>query len=89
MKNDSLDLSTDLLRISNWIIRGQDALADTFIDRILKLHKKPESDFRNELTIIKTRSLGREKSAEKALTLSRILFFAGTEPEPEGARNLG
>lgn len=75
MKSDALNLSTDLLRICNWIIRGQDTLADNFLDRCLNDYQKLGDKTKKILIEIRSRIWGREKSAEQALTLSRILFY--------------
>lgn len=75
--NPYLVLSTDLMRISNWIFRGQDKLADQFLGKITGDQLSDYPQYFSTINQIKNRKLGREKSAEQALTLSRILFYKG------------
>lgn len=78
-KMDYLNLSTDLRRISLWIVREQDDMVAIFMPRLLAKFgddarvegKKPVSEWFKR---IKNYKKNRLKAAELALTLSSILL---------------
>lgn len=78
MRRDLLNFSTDLLRISNWIYFGQDQLANKFLD-ISKGKYVLEVKWQTILEKIANREGGRIKAADRASTLSRLMFFAAAK----------
>jgi len=78
-KLDYLNLSTDLRRISLWLMEGQDDMVAIFMPRILAKFgrdrairgKKAVADWLGEIGRYKEE---RHKAAEKSLTLSSILL---------------
>ena len=79
MKQDLLNLSTDLLRISYWIYDGRLDLANKFLSLCRKKYSKVNSrlgcydNVWKEIDKIKKLEGGREKAAERASTASVIL----------------
>lgn len=76
--NDRLNLSVDLRRICIWILRGNDELVDSMLEKDMKMAKNLEVKIGREtiqswLMMIKDRVGGRERTAERALTASVIL----------------
>lgn len=78
-REDYLNLSTDLRRISQWLTEGQDDMVEIFMPRLL-------IKFKNDDNVVGKKAVGkwldeinnyrrhRGEAAERALTLSSILL---------------
>ncbi len=83
MNKDIANFSTDLLRISSWIYFKEDELAKKFLDLCYQKYSQinPKvGSYKNiweELKKIRNEKKDRCQRAERALTLSRILFLFG------------
>lgn len=81
MKKDLGNFSTDLFRISYWILAKNSGLVKKFLQHCYKAYSDvgPKigcyQNIWQELKKIENLQGGRLKSAERALTASRILFF--------------
>jgi hypothetical protein len=81
MANSLADFSTDLRRISYWLYDGRTKLAKESLARCKKLFAaiNPKigcfENIWDEIDLISSLKEGRKKAAERALTLSRILYF--------------
>lgn len=80
MNNDLANFSTDLLRISFWIYHKNDTLADKFLDLCKQNYSGTKvqvgcyQNIWDEIDKIKRFKENRMQSAERALTLSRIML---------------
>lgn len=81
MNRDLANFSTDLLRISYWIYHGQDLMASNFLNICKKNYRAINSkvgvynDIWEEMDKISEFKQNRLQSAERALTLGRILMM--------------
>lgn len=80
MNQQLANLSADLRRISYWIYQGRLELAESFLERDKKIccdlnHSFGLSKVIAELNKISSLKEERLKTAERALTLSRIIFY--------------
>lgn len=81
MNNDLANFSTDLLRISYWIYYKNDSLAKNFLEICRKNYGNINSKVGNyqnvweEINKISDFENNRMQTAERALTLSRILLM--------------
>ena len=78
--SDKMDLSTDLRRVSLWIARDSDELANNILKRDLDRYKDLKVKIGGVsigkwLEMIIDRVGGREQAAERALTAAVILSF--------------
>ena len=76
--SDKMNLSTDLRRVSLWILSKSDELANNVLKRDIDMYKNLDIkigrvSIDNWLKIILDRVDGREKAAERALTAAVIL----------------
>jgi len=80
MNQQLANLSADLRRISYWIYQDRLELARQFLKQDLEKYKSLNcsigvSDLKTELEIIENLKETKLKTAERALTLSRIIFY--------------
>ncbi len=76
--SQKMDLATDLRRVSLWIVRGSDELANKILEDDLERYedlkiKIGKVSIGEWLRMILDRVGGKDKSAERALTASVIL----------------
>lgn len=71
-RQQALNFSTDLLRISNWIYFGQDNLAEKFIELCEKKYSLSEKN-RKLFGFVKMWPEDKYKAADAASTLSRLV----------------
>lgn len=76
---DYLNLSTDLRRISQWLMEKQDDMVEIFMPKLMKKFGSDEKikgkkTVKRWLEEIRDYKGGRERAAERALTLSAILL---------------
>jgi hypothetical protein len=72
-RQEALNFSTDLLRISNWIMAGQDKIADEFIGWCKKQYEIPEK-YTNIFGLVEKWREDRYKAADAASTMSRLIL---------------
>lgn len=76
--SDKLALSSDLMRIGEYIYSGRDELADSFLKRDKELYKNlsvsiGKTPLQQWLDLIEERNGGSQRAAERALTAAVIL----------------
>lgn len=76
--NDNLNLSADLIRIGEYLYRGNDRLADKFIGVCERKYQIPRKWVKT-FAEIKTRQGGTDRAADAALTLGRLLLLRPQE----------
>jgi len=79
MNRDMLNLASDLRRAAYWLHDGRIALSKSFLQNAQKKYTIKNTKYLNitsELDKINSLEEGKDKAAERALTLSNILLAA-------------
>lgn len=71
--NDKRNLSADLIRVGEYLYRGNDRMADKFI-QVCRSKNVIDDGIENVLKNVELRKGGRDRATDRALTWGRLLL---------------